>query len=340
MRTIGTGNAGMKLAVLFDDDAVLLSTADQDAANFRGHRVHKFNDDGCGKKYGTGLKLWNRLSDHLQDSLEDLKNEQVVVFSSLGGGSGSSSLQFIVKILIEQGNKVLVAGVLPFKKEVVPPLANAVQSINSLLPFINEVSIMLFDNEILLKEYKNNWTQVNESIVQKVNYTVNLVEKFSVDGYSPATIDQSELESVVFGGGFIDMSDNFLEEKPPKFAYGRLDAETKNVLIAMFVGENAKRDTLEEYHNILTTVQSKYAGRAKNARIVPGIIRGKINEANSEEGIDDRCYITIASGLNIEKYSEKIAKLRDQAVEKATIFAAKQKGKSIVSVKDTKVLDI
>jgi len=341
MRTIGSGNCGSKLAVLFDEEAVLLSTADQDAANFRGQRVHKFNNDGCGKKFGTGLKLWNTRYSQLEYALEDITNDQVIVFSSLGGGSGSSSLQFISKILIEQGNKVLIIGVLPFKKEVVPPLANAVQALNSLLPFINDVSIMLFDNQILLKEYDNNWQKVNDSIIQKINYTVNLISKHSSDGYSPATIDQSELESVIFGGGFIDLSDNFLEEKPPKFAYGRLDKETKNVLIAMFVDEEIKsKELLEEYHNILTTVQSKYAGRARNARIVPGIIRGRIKDSNSERDIEDRAYITIASGLNVDKYSTKIEKLRDEAVEKATIFSTRQKGRKLVSNKDSKVLDI
>ena len=340
MKVIGSGNTGMKLATLFDGDPILLSTAEQDSANFRGYQVHNFNTDGCGKKYGTGYKLWEERKEDLAFALESIRDENVVVFSSLGGGSGSSSIQFISEILIEQNNKVLICGVLPFKKEVVPPLANAVQSISSLMPFINDISILLFDNQTLLKENNNNWNKVNAAIIEKVNYTIKLIEKHSMDKYSPMTIDQSELESVVFGGGFIDVSDTFLEEKNPKFQFGKIDKETKNVLIAMFVDKDVNDETVEEYHNILTTVQSKYAGRAKNARIVPGIIRCGIKETNSEEGIEDRAYITIASGLSLDRYTNKIEKLKNEAVEKATAFSSKQKGKRLVNNKDSKVLDI
>lgn len=339
MITIGAGNTGCKLAVLFDERSILLSTAEQDSANFRGYRVHNFNEDGCGKKYGTGYKLWKEQLEELKYALEDVNDDKVVVFSSLGGGSGSSSLQFLSEILLEQNNEILIVGVLPFKKEVVPPLANAVQSINSLMPFINDVSIILFDNQKLLKEYNNDWNEVNNSIIEKINYAINLINKHSMDKYSPMTIDRSELDSVVFGGGFLDISDAFLEEKPPKFQFGRLDKETKNVLIAMFVDEEVE-GKLESYHKTLTEVQSKYAGRAKNARMVPGIIRGRVLETNSENGIEDRAYITIASGLNVEKYSIKLEKLKDEAVEKATIFSSKQKGRKIVSNKDSRILDI
>jgi len=340
MITVGSGNCGMKLATLFEDNPILISTARQDSENFKNYNVKTFTDEGCGKKYGTGVKLWNKNNDKLEEILGNIQNEQVIVFSSMGGGSGSSSLQFISKILIELGNKVLVIGVLPFKKEVVPPLANAVQSVNSLMPYINNISVMLFDNQSLLKEYENNWEDVNNAIIRKVNYAINLIDKYSVDGYSPLTIDQSELESVVFGGGFIDVSDTFLEEKPPKFQYGKLDKETKNLLIAMFVDEREKDEDLEKYHTKLTEVQRKYAGRAKNARVVPGIIRGKVIQSKAEEKITDRAYITIASGLSIDRYATKMEKLRDQAIEKATNFSNKIKGRKVVSNKETKILDI
>ena len=44
---------------------------------------------------------WNEKNDELKEVLEGVENEQVVVFSSMGGGSGSSSLQFIADILLE-----------------------------------------------------------------------------------------------------------------------------------------------------------------------------------------------------------------------------------------------
>jgi len=340
MITVGVGNTGMKLARMFDEDSILISTAHQDSENFKDYEVHTFTEEGCGKKFGTGVKLWKGITNQLEDLLDGIENEKVVIFSSLGGGSGSSSLQFLSKILLAKENKVFIVGVLPYKKEVVPPLANAVQSINSLMPFINDVTVMLFDNQTLLKEYENSWKDVNESIIMKVNYVVNLLKKHSVDGYSPLTIDQSELESVVFGGGFIDVSDDFLEETTPKFHYGKMDAQTKNVLIAMFVDQYVSDRKMEEYHNTLTSVQMKYSGRVKNARMVTGIVRGRVLGSKSNLNFKDRAYVTIASGLNVEKYSIKIEKLRDEAIEKATIFSSKIVGAKVVSSKDSKLLDI
>ena len=334
MITIGTGDCGSKLATLFDKNPLLISTAKQDTINYKEYNIVSFGEDGCGKKYGTGVKLWNSNIEKLENTLSDIVNNKVVIFSSMGGGSGSSSLQFISKILIEQGNKVLIIGVIPYRKEVVPPLANSVQSINSLMPYINDVSIMLFDNQNLIKEFGNDWNAINNNIVEKVNYVVNLIDKHSMDKYSPMTIDKSELESVIFGGGFVDISDNFLEEKAPKFLFSRLDKETKNVLIAMFVDETIEDEKLEEYHNILTNIQSKYASRAKNARFVPGIIRGRVLSSNaSDEKINDRAYITIASGLNLDHYSVKIEKIKEDAIEKASVFASKQKARKIVNNK-------
>ncbi len=342
MITIGTGNAGSKLATMFDDNPMLISTASQDTLNFSNFNVNEFNTEGCGKKYGTGVKLWNTKLQDLEKLLEGIKNEKVVIFSSLGGGSGSSSIQFISKILVEQGNNVLVVGILPFKKEVVPALANAVQSISSILPMINNITVMLFDNQILLKEYGNDWDEVNEKIIRRVNYAVNLLESHSMERYSPLTIDQSEVESVCFGGGFMEISDSFLEEKPPKFQFGKLDKETKNVMIAMFVDEKVKDYDMEKYHKMLTEVQNKYAGRAKNARVIPGIVRGKVLKSNSISGevITDRAYITIASGLSLERYTKKIEKLRDDAIEKAIAFSSKIITNKVISNKDSKILDI
>ena len=74
--------------------------------------------------------------------------------------------------------------------------------------------------------------------------------------------------------------------------------------------------------------------------MIPGILRGKIVNTYSEEGVADRAYITIASGLNIDKYLTKIEKLRDLAVKKASVFAEKYKGEKFIDRADNKLLDI
>lgn len=341
MIVIGAGNTGMRLASMFSKEAILISTAHQDSANFDKFNVNTFTEDGAGKRFGTGTSIWTRNEPKLREVLKDVINEKVVVFSSLGGGSGSSSLQFISRILVEQNNKTLVVGVLPYKKEINPPLSNAVQSVNALLPMISEISILLFDNDKLLKQYENDWIAVNNHIIKRVSFLTNLLDEYSVDKYSPLTIDASELESVVFGGGFVDVSDDFLEEINPKFTYGKISVDTKNLLIALFCDETLSDKKVDEYHRILTGVTNKFAGRAKNARFVTGIIRGKIEWSRAQdESIKDRAYITIASGLGIEHYVKQIEKIRDDAMERATNFSSKVKVASIVSKKDVNILDI
>lgn len=342
MKVIGSGNTGMKLATMFDNtNPILISTAHQDSVNYKEYAVNTFTEDGAGKRFGTGLSIWAKNENKLRGVLQDVTNDRVVIFASLGGGSGSSSLSFISNILMEQGNKVLIVGILPHKKEINPPLANAVQSINGIMNVISDVSVILFNNEQLLKMFSNDWNSVNNHIIKRMTYLVNLLEQYSTDNYSPMTIDRSELDSVVFGGGFIDVTDDFLEERPPKFTYGKINPETKNLMVAMFVDNSVGEEQVDDYHRVLTNVTNKLAGRAKNARLVPGILRGKVEWSRSDdETIKDRAYITIASGLGIEQYLTQIEKMRDDAMQRAEAFASKSKVGTLVSKKESNILDI
>jgi hypothetical protein len=339
---IGAGNTGATLAYMADENAILFSTATQDTSNFPDAKnIFTMSEDGASKRFKQGEKIWTENEDRLRDIFSVLKEEKVVVFSSLGGGSGSSSLQFISKILVEFNCKVLVVGVLPYRKEINPPLANSVQAINSLMSYINKVSVMIFDNNDLVKRFENNWKQINEYIITRVDQLTNMLEKYTVNEFSPVTIDQSELESVVFGGGFVDLSTTFLEEDFPKFDYGYLDKKTKNCMIAMFVDRTTRREKVEEYHTVLTNVVNKISSKVSNARMIPGILRGEVNYTNSKnEKINDRAYVTIASGLSIEKYMKRIEKLRDEAVKKAEAYAETEKSEKLIAGKETKILDI
>lgn len=339
MKVLGVGNTGMALASLFGDNPVLLSTAHQDSMNYKKHDVHTLTEDGAGKRFGSGLKIWTKNENRLKSVFENYVNDDIVIFSSLGGGSGSSSLSVISKLLLEQGNRILIVGVLPHRKEVNPPLANAVQSLNSLIPIIGDISVLLFDNQKLLKQYQNNWVKLNEHIIKRTKYVTNLIEEFSLDGYSPMTIDKSEHASVVFGGGFLDVTDTFLEDGNPKFDYGKLDGETKNLMVAMFIDKGASKSKVDEYHTTLTNVTNKVSSRARNARLIPGILRGVVHWMKGDDLLD-RAYVTIASGLNVDSYMKEIEKMRDDAMERATHYSTRNKVEKVVGKKETNILDI
>lgn len=341
MKVIGVGNTGMKFASMFDDKPILISTAHQDSANFTDKEVHTFTEDGAGKRFGTGLKIWQSNEVRLKKIFENIVDNKVLIFSSFGGGSGSSSVGFLSELFLEQNNQVLVVGVVPYRKEINPPLANAVQAMNSLLPLLDRVSVMVFDNQKLLKKYENDWIKVNNHIIQRAKYAVSLIDEFSLDGYSPLTIDRSEHLSVIFGGGFIEVSDSFLEDTNPKFDYGKIDAETKNVLIAMFIDKKVSDKRVDEYHKHLTQLTSKIANRAKNARFITGIMRGQVNWKRLEtDDVFDRAYVTIASGVGMEKYIKEIEKIRDDAMERASHYAEKRKVEKVIDKKSEKLLDI
>jgi len=336
MKVLGIGNTGAKLASLFDKEAILFSTATQDTENFKDYNVIEMGDDGCGKKFGTGLKLWKNKIQELKEILKNVENENVILFSSLGGGSGSSSLVSISNILKKQNNNILIAGVVPYKSEQLPPIANAVQSISSLMNIIDDVSVILFDNESLLKQYKNNWNNINSHIVRKVGYLTGLLNDYTQPGYSPLTIDESEYESVVFGGGFIDISNEFIEDAVPKFSFGKLDSETKNLLVGMVADSSLEKGIIDEYHTILTNIVTTVAKRAKNARLVPGILRGRISKSTGRS----RAYVTIASGLSLDGYLKQLSRMRDDAISRASKFSQKREKKEIVSKKEFNLLDI
>jgi len=124
MVTIGVGNTGMLLASKFDKEPILISTAHQDTVNFEEKEVYSFSEDGASKRFRVGAKIWAKSFDELEEVCEPIQDEQVIVFSSLGGGSGSSCLNPLSRILLRNNNKILLITILPYKKEINPPLAN------------------------------------------------------------------------------------------------------------------------------------------------------------------------------------------------------------------------
>lgn len=336
--TIGAGNTGMKIATLFDKKALLLSTAEQDTSNYKDFKVSVFATTGAGKRFSQGNSMWQENTDKLERFVADIPTKNVVLIAGLGGGSGSSSLHHLVDFLLSRDKKVLVVGILPFKQESIPPLANAVQSVNSLMPYVNKASVMLVDNTVLLERHNNDWSLINEDIVRRINTTVNLLSLNLQDKYSPVTLDESELESVVFGGGFIDISSARNERGAPVFDYGAIDKTTKNVLFAFAIDEKVDDKKVDAYQSEYTNILKDTVSKAKNARMIPGIIRAKLKSATLTTNLTS--FIFIASGMNIDKHLKKIMRLRDAAMKKTSVFNEKYEGADILTEEDSSTLDV
>jgi len=169
---------------------------------------------------------------------------------------------------------------------------------------------------------------------------INLLTKYSIEEYTSQSLDQSELDSVIYEAGFVDASDEFIEESPIQLEFGKIDSYTKNVLLAMYVDVSIKkREDVDIFQKILTDQISAISNKAKNARIVPGMLRAAVKKSGSSK-YSDRAWFTIVSGLNPEKYLKHVEKMRDKAIAKATAYAEKIKTDKLANSKETKILDI
>lgn len=340
-KVLGFGEVGMRLANLMSENAFLFSTAEQDSYAYRkSNNVFQFETVGGSKRFSAGRKIWEDKYDELKSSLKDIQNEKVHIFSSTSGGSGSSALEIVSRILLEQDNDVIIFATLPFEGEGLPALPNAVNCLQSLIPLIPKISVMLFDNQKLMNLFESDWHKINYYIVKRADFVVNLLSKYSLNEYTSQSLDESELDSVVYKGGFLDASDSFLEEEPPVLEFGKLDAKTKNVLMAMYVDVGVKKnEDVDRYQTILTDQIQALSKKAKNARIVSGMLRASVKKSGSNK-YNDRAYFLIASGLNSDKYLRHVEKMRDKALKKASAYAEKGKVENLASKKESKMLDI
>ena len=316
---IGVGQCGMKLASEYfnnfqkTSNAILnFSTSVEDSTNvIRSGLVQVFKD-GSGKRYSSGENIWRNNLGLLESSLNSVRDSDIIYFTSAGGGSGSSSIKFVTDILLKNRNRVILVLVLPFDYEMLPYKPNAIRVLSLLQDekYYDKISILLFDNDKLSKEYyiteKDEKTfpdinKINKYIVTTVNIMVDLVDEYHyVNKYTPFSIDRLEHESVVFSKGFMGI--DFIkyensENNTVKFDYGSL-SDCKNVIVAKVIGlKETDYIVNQNVGKFMDSVKS-ISKKAKNARIISGIIR--------TDKIENSTYIIIGNNLDITKYVERI----------------------------------
>lgn len=324
MKIIGIGNTGCKLAEMYqqkinidEKNLYLLSTAKEDTMNYKKHtNILIYDSDGSGKNYNNGKKIWKNNLDKLKQDLGHLIDEKIIIFAAAGGGSGSSGLPIVTKELTKQKNKIIATTVLPYKKENVPPGSNALKNLNDLKQISKMANVLIFSNEKLLKKNNGLMSQANEEIIKNTDIMINILNRYNNDLYSPITVDNAELESIIFPNkqtGFIGITDNvnFEEMKIPKFEVGRLDSKiTRHIAIYMILDPSLSKEKVDEYYDSFRLYLEKFS-RYKGARIIPGILRVKRQRMNEMK------FIVIANGLNIQSDFNKMKKY---ATSRAEIF--------------------
>jgi len=95
MIVIGSGNTGAKLALLFDENALLFSTAEQDSNNYLDKNIVVISKKGASKRFNSGVKIWDRNYEKLRETLDEIEDENVIIFSALGGGCFTPDMEVL-----------------------------------------------------------------------------------------------------------------------------------------------------------------------------------------------------------------------------------------------------
>jgi hypothetical protein len=349
---IGAGQCGMKLAYDYffnfksnKDEMYALSTSSEDSVGIPKSSVLQIAKEGSGKKFSRGLKIWEENYTRLEKALNDVYDSDVIYFASTGGGSGSSSIKTVSEILLNQNNRIFLVLVMPFGYETLPFKPNTLRSVSILYDnnLVDKMSILLFDNNRLSKMFSefetqspgktitvSNLEKMNRYIIERTSLILDMNSKYHrEDKFTPFTIDEIEHESVVFSKGFIGVCTTKVDEKLSiKFDYGKLK-EAKNIIIAKVSKLGDSDYTLQQNSgNFLSNVKS-ISRRAKNARVMYGIIR-------SDE-IDDGTYIIIANNLDVIPQLEKMKTKVESNVQE---FRKKEARGKTLSGSEKRMFDI
>ena len=339
---IGVGQVGSRMASLYANKNDLLLTFNTDHRDSGGIKLgndHLIVNGGAGQNYSKGLKIWAENREKLEKYLIPVENQNVVYFVSGGGGSGSSSVITFLNILMKQNNKILLVVATPFLKESIPATSNATRLLSRVNEFSNNMSVFVASNDEIGKEIgTTSFEKINNKIVEKVRHITDLPDLHNDKSFTPFAIDEGDHSSVAYSGGFINISYDNLEEdmqqtgkpKIPKFSYGKLN-ESANVLITKIINTRHNDDTTRIEGDKLVDVTMKMSSNAKSARTIYGIVRA-----------DDRSlpqYITIASGISVDKVFDK---LKDKATITATKYNDKINTKTSKKLenKEDRVLDV
>jgi cell division GTPase FtsZ len=354
---IGAGQCGMKLANDYyyrlckrnrhKINFIALSTSSEDSVGILKQHIIQIDTSGSGKKYTSGSHIWNSNIDVLKRKLENVRENDVVYFTSAGGGSGSSSIKYVTDILLRNKNRIFLALILPFRYENLPFKPNAIQTISTLSDdnILDKISVMLFDNDKLSKSFADveyskdqdkeitftNLENINEYIVNTVDTVMNLTIDFHDDSkFSPFTIDQLEHDSVIFSKGLLAFGSGKLdgEEANIKFNYGKIK-QAKNLVIAKVIGLSTSDYLIQQNVGQFLNNIKKISGRAKNARVMYGVIR--------TNKLDDGLYIVIANNMNIDQY---ITKLKEKISERIEVFKTEDERAQVLNEEESEIYDV
>ncbi len=336
---IGIGQAGISLCHAYNqkygnsfnginNNALYISTAIEDNSEINSRNLVLIGKEGSGKKYSKGKSIWEENIDILNDKIlraipEDI--DKIIIFASVGGGSGSSSLSFITKILSEKYHHIIVCPVLTFNFENLPFSTNEIQCLETLN---QEVTSLATIYPLYNSKYENeSLDKINDIFIKEVHTLLNINNLHNPNLYTPISLDKLEAESVLFSKGFLLFIKEVDFENKIKLDFGSF-SEVKNIILLQNINEYKSKNGVLKYSEELIQNVKKISNRVKNARVLYGIIR-------SNQISENNCLI--ASGFNIESY---INKKKRQAAGKVTNYTTKRKPNKVLKGRDKIKFDV
>lgn len=215
---VGSGQAGSRLAECFYDlgyEAIVFNTAQQDLTHINLPESNK-----CLLEYGLGgaskdPQLGFEAAETHKDKINELVNDKLgdcqvfILCTSLGGGSGSGSVETMIDILSATGRPVLVVTVLPMTNEdpqtkknsleALSKLAKEVQTsrINNLIVVDNAKIETIFSDVSPMEFYRVS----NKAIVEPID----VFNTFSSEPSNVKSLDPMEWAKIVTDGGGLSL---------------------------------------------------------------------------------------------------------------------------------------
>lgn len=183
---VGTGQAGSRLAEAFYKegyDAVAINTATQDLKHIEIPDSNKLvlegGPGGASKSREVGRDLAIANADAISELLsQKIRDSHVnILCSSLGGGSGSGSLEPLLALLQDQGKPIVVVAILPMNSEDAQAKNNALEALGELARKVQDKTIanlLVVDNSKLELVFSHVnqidfYRVANESIAKEID---------------------------------------------------------------------------------------------------------------------------------------------------------------------------
>lgn len=329
----GAGNFGGHIAYLLSQTVpnsipLIFSTSTEDTSNMKTDKIKdiiQIISSGNGKNFQIGEKLWKqeKVIQDLTKYLEPInENDRVYIVGSLGGGTGSSSFTTLTDIISKKTKNIGIITVLPHESSV-NFIVNAYFSLSSLVSLQKKASILVLNNEDLLKKNDNDIIRTNDNIVKEVVKCFFLKDIDNKDLKTVWAIDDRDFTEII-KPGFVNVNEcselSFKQEVVQFPSYGNLK-RVKRMAIIKNIDEKQKDkmiDTISaDYQEQVQKFIKKFGA---NTITHYGIIRSNFLD-------NDKFYI-IGNGFNIEPLLLKLKSKANVHIEK------------LKSIKDAKKVNV